>query len=164
MGDPKRQRKKYEGPAHPWRADVLSEELKLLGEFGLRNKRELWRAASTLRKYRAIARKLFALTGEKREKLEKILIEKLIKLGVLQPGATLDDILSLTVRDFLKRRLQTILYDLGYAKTIYHARQLITHGHVLIGDKKVKSPSYHVKRGEEGKIKVKIPIEANVKG
>lgn len=161
MGDPRRQRKKYEGPAHPWRIDTLSEELKILGEFGLRNKRELWKATSTLRKYRAIARKLFAMSGEKREKLEKALIEKLVKLGVLQPQSTIDDILGLTVRDFLKRRLQTILYDLGYAKTIYHARQLIAHGHVFVGYKKVRSPSYHVKRGEEGKIKVKIPIEVN---
>ena len=52
MGDPKRPRKKYETPRNPWREDRLREELVLVGEYGLRNKRELWRAASILRRYR----------------------------------------------------------------------------------------------------------------
>jgi small subunit ribosomal protein S4 len=70
MGDPKRPRKKYETPRHPWRADRLMEELRLVGEYGLRNKRELWRAQAILRKYRKIARSLFVLTGEERVRRE----------------------------------------------------------------------------------------------
>lgn len=157
MGDPKRHRKKYETPKHPWRADVLAEELRLLGEYGLRNKRELWRVASALRKYRTIVRSLFALTGEERSRREKILVDKLVRLGVLQEGSALDDVLKLTVRDFLERRLQTFVYRLGYVSSIHHARQLIVHGHVYVGDKKVRSPSYHVNRGEEGLIRVALP-------
>ncbi|MCL7397497.1 MAG: 30S ribosomal protein S4 [Thaumarchaeota archaeon] len=157
MGDPKRHRKKYETPRHPWRADVLAEELKLVGEYGLRNKRELWRTAATLRKYRAIARSLFVLSGEERKEKEGVLIGKLAKLGVLPSTATLDDVLRLTVRDFLERRLQTVVYKLGLANSIHHARQLIVHGHVFVGDKKVRSPSYHVMAGEERLIRVLLP-------
>jgi len=159
MGDPKRIRKKYETPGHPWRAEVLAEELRLVGEYGLRNKRELWRAASQLRKYRAQARALFIITGERRRQEEEKLLGKLYRMGILPEGATLDDILRLTVRDFLERRLQTIVYKLGLARTIYQARQFIVHGHVYVGDKKVRSPSYHVMRGEEDRIKLALSIK-----
>jgi small subunit ribosomal protein S4 len=47
-----------------------------------------------------------------------------------------------------------MVYRLGIAKTTYHARQLITHGKIFIGSKKVKAPSYHVLRGEEENIKL----------
>ena len=157
MGDPKRIRKKYETPGHPWRADVLAEELKLLGEYGLRNKRELWRTASVLRKFRAQARALVSVTGEKRRQEEAKLLGKLYRMGILPEGATLDDVLRLTVRDFLERRLQTMVYKLGLARTLYQARQFIVHGHVFVGDRKVRSPSYHVMRGEEEKIRLALP-------
>ncbi len=163
MGDPKRHRKKYETPRHPWRADVLAEELKLLGEYGLRNKRELWRTVAILRKYRTIARSLFVLSGEERKMKEGVLIGKLARLGVLPPTATLDDVLKLTVRDFLERRLQTVVYRLGMAASVYHARQLIVHGHVFVGDKKVRSPSYHVMAGEERLVRVLLPQFAKSK-
>lgn len=157
LGDPKRIRKKYETPGHPWRADVLAEELKLLGEYGLRNKRELWRTASVLRRVRAQARALFSVTGERKRQQEEKLIGKLNRMGILPEGAVLDDVLRLTVRDFLERRLQTMVYRLGLARTLYQARQFIVHGHVFVGERKVRSPSYHVMRGEEDKIRLVLP-------
>lgn len=159
MGDPKRPRKKYETPKQPWRTERLLEELKIVGEYGLRNKRELWRAASILRKYRKIARSLFVLTEEERLRKESVLIRTLYRMGILPENATADDVLRLTVRDILERRLQTIVFRLGLAKTIYHARQLITHRHVAVGDRVVSAPSYLVKRGEEEKIKLLLPIK-----
>ncbi|MCS7137774.1 MAG: 30S ribosomal protein S4 [Candidatus Caldarchaeum sp.] len=161
MGDPKRIRKKYETPGHPWRRESLEEELKLMGEYGLRNKRELWRAASILRKYRAMARKLFVAVGERRIAEEGRLIGRLNRLGVLPQGATLDDVLKLTVRDFLERRLQTIVFRAGLARTIFHARQLITHGKILVGGKKVRAPSYHVNKGEEETVRLVEPISVS---
>jgi len=159
LGDPKRPRKKYETPKQPWRTERLLEELKIVGEYGLRNKRELWRAASILRKYRKIARSLFVLTEEERVKKESVLIRTLYKMGILPENATADDVLRLTVRDILERRLQTIVFRLGLAKTIYHARQLITHRHIAVGDRVVSAPSYLVKRGEEEKIRLLLPIK-----
>ena len=154
MGDPKRPRKRYETPRHPWRADRLMEELRLVGEYGLRNKKELWRAQAVLRKYRKIARSLFVLTGEERVRRESELIRTLAKYGLVSENATADDVLRLTVRDVLERRLQTLVYRLGLAKTIYHARQLIVHRHIAIGDQIVNVPGYLVKKEEEGKIRL----------
>jgi small subunit ribosomal protein S4 len=158
MGDPKKPRKQYETPSHPWKADRLAAELQLVGEYGLRNKRELWRAQTILRKIRTHARKLFGLTGEVRVREERILIGRLYRMGLVEENATADDVLKLTVRDILERRLQTTVYKLGLARTIYQARQLIVHGHVYVGDRKVRSPSYHVMRREEKLIKVALPI------
>ncbi len=150
MGDPRKSRKKWRGPTHPWRKEQLIEEMKLVGEYGLRNKRELWIARSMLRNIRARARELLALPEEERIKYGKPLIEKTYKAGILpSPDATLDDILGLTVRDILERRLQTIVYRKGLAKSMYHARQLITHGHIAIGGRRVRSPGYMVSREEE---------------
>lgn len=160
MGDPKKPRKRYETPRHPWKADRLAEELQLLGEYGLRNKRELWRAETILRKIRAHARTLFGLTGEKRVLEERSLIQKLYRMGLLDEDAAADDVLKLTVRDILERRLQTMVYRLGLAKTIHQARQFIVHGHVYIGDRKVRSPSYNVMRGEEKLIRITLPVVA----
>jgi small subunit ribosomal protein S4 len=152
MGDPKKQRKKYATPRFPWRTDVLQEELKLLGQYGLRNKHELWRHETMLSKFRSIARSLIGKTPEERRRMEEELLVRLKKLGVLHETAVLDDILDLTVEDILERRLQTIVLRKGLAKTFHQARQLITHGHIVIGNRRVTVPSYLVTREEENQI------------
>jgi len=153
MGDPKKQRKKFETPRHPWRADVLTEELKLIGQFGLRNKRELWKHETQLTKYRNIARSLLAMPSEKRSRLESELLTKLFTLGLVTEEASVESVLDLIVQDILERRLQTQVSRLGLAKSLYQSRQLITHGHIYVIDRKLTSPSYLVKRGDESKIK-----------
>lgn len=149
MGDPKKSRRKWEGPRHPWIKERLMEETRLLGLYGLRNKRELWKAATIIRYFRHRARALLALPLEVREKEEKVLIGKLIKLGLLKEGAKLDDVLNLRVEDLLERRLQTIVYRKGLARSIYEARQLIVHGHIAIGGRRIRSPGYIVTVDEE---------------
>jgi small subunit ribosomal protein S4 len=152
LGDPKRQRKKYETPRFLWRKDTLQEELKLLGQYGLRNKHELWRHETSLSKYRGIARSLIGKTPEERAKMENELLTKLKKVGVLQETAALDNVLDLAIEDMLERRLQTIVFRKSLAKTSYQARQLITHGHILIGNRRITIPSYIVSREEETQI------------
>jgi small subunit ribosomal protein S4 len=149
LGDPKKQRKKYETPRFPWRADVLQEELKLLGQYGLRNKRELWRCKTMLSKFRSMARSLIGKPPEERKKMEGELLSRLKRLGMIHESAVLDDVLDLTVEDILERRLQTIVFRKGLAKTIHQARQLITHGHIAIGERRVTVPGYLVPREEE---------------
>lgn len=153
MGDPKKPRKKYETPRKPWDAARLQEELRLIGEYGLRNKRELWKYQTMLSKFRHRARTLLALPPEEREREARILIEKLYDMGILPKDADLDRILDLKVEDLLDRRLQTLVYKLGLAKTIIQARQMIVHGHIAVGDKIVRIPSYMVMRGEEELIR-----------
>ena len=149
MGDPKKPRKKYKTPRFPWRKDVLEAELRIIGQYGLRNKRELWRYQTMVSRFRRIARGLLGKSPEQRAALEKELLGKLHRLGLVSEDATIDDVLDLNVEDILERRLQTIVYKLGLAKTLHQARQLIVHGHIAVGDRRVKVPSYLVKRGEE---------------
>ena len=152
MGDPKRPRKKYKTPRHPWRADVLMAELKLMGEYGLRNKRELWRAKTMVSNFRRIARSLLSQPPEVRRAREEELLNKLYRLGLLDEGAELDHVLDLTVEHLLERRLQTLVWRKGLAKSPYQARQLIVHGHIAIGGRRVYSPGYLVRREEEDLI------------
>jgi small subunit ribosomal protein S4 len=149
MGDPKKQRKKYETPRFRWRKDILQEELKLLGQYGLRNKHELWRHKTTLSKTRGIARSLIGKTPEERAKMENELLVRLKKRGVLEETAVLDNVLDLSIEDLLERRLQTIVFRKGLTRTIFQSRQLITHGHVNIGNRRVTVPGYIVSKEEE---------------
>jgi small subunit ribosomal protein S4 len=152
MGDPKKQRKKYDTPRFPWRTDILQEELKLLGQYALRNKHELWRHETMLSKFRGTARSLIGKTPEERRKMEGELLGRLKKLGVLDETAVLDDVLDMAIEDVLERRLQTIVFRKGMAKTIHQARQLITHAHIGIGSNRVTVPGYLVTREEEKQV------------
>ena len=146
-------KKKYQTPIRPWDKQRLDSEREILNSFGLKNKRELWRTQASLRKYRQIARGLQARSDKEKERL---IIEKLVKMGILKDGSGLDDILSLKTQDFLERRLQTVLQRKGAANTIGHARQMIVHGHVKVGDRKISYPSFVVSRGDEARIKVSL--------
>lgn len=159
MGDPRKIRSKILHPKHPWVKERLAEELVLVGEYGLRNKRELWRAASFLRGVRASARSYLSLTGEERVKRESELISRLHRLGLVSKDARLDDVLSLTISNILERRLQTIVQRKGLAKTMHGARQLIVHGKIMMGNRVVRSPGYFVTRDEEVLIMVKTAGE-----
>ena len=149
MGDPKKQRKKYETPRYPYSHTTLDSESKLLGEYGLRNKRELWRHHFMVSKYRTIARELLSKTPKERAKIEKLLLDKLFSLKIIPEMATLDNVLDLSIESILQRRLQTLILRKGLSKTPQQARQLITHGHISIKNKKITSPSYIVTSNEE---------------
>ena len=152
MGDPKTPRRVWKKPKRPLNYDLLMDELKTLGAFGLKTKRELWKTQTELSRVRLQARSLLALRQEIRERKEPILIQSLSKIGLVDQNSTLDDVLNLQVTDLLSRRLQTMAQKKLYFKTPYQARQAIVHGHVMIGDSVVTIPSYVVKTEEEAKI------------
>jgi small subunit ribosomal protein S4 len=156
MGDPKFSRRKYDTPAHPWEGDRIKEENELLMKYGLKNKRELWRAKSYIRTLRAQSRELQARlrTGDPQAKIEtEQLLARCARLSLLtMEGATLNDVLSLNTEAVLSRRLQTVLYRKGLAFTPKQARQLIVHGHAAIGTRRVTIPGYIVKRSEEDQV------------
>jgi len=145
----RRLKKKYKRPKKPWDKERIEEEKRLIEKYGLRRKREIWRAREILRRFRRRARRLAA---ERDKEKEKILLDKLYRMGLLDKNATLDDVLSLTVEDILERRLQTIVYKLGLAKTPKQARQFIVHGHIAFDGRRTVYPSMLVPRGMEDKI------------
>ena len=152
MGDPKTPRRIWKKPKRPLNYNLMMDELKTLGTFGLKTKRELWKARTNLSKLRHQARSLLALRQEIRKEKEPVLINSLSKIGLVDKNSTLDAVLNLQVIDLLSRRLQTIVQRKLYFKTPYHARQAIVHGHIMIGDRIVTIPSYVVKIDEEPKI------------
>lgn len=149
MGSAKKTRKHYAGPRHPYSRERIEEELKIAGVYGLRNKKEIWKIKTKLRRYRQRARNLLALSDEIRVEQEAMLINKLFNLGIIPEGATVDDVLALTPQSFLDRRLQTVVFKRGLASTPHQARQFIVHGHIGIQGRKITIPGYHLKAGEE---------------
>ena len=154
MGDPKRPRKSFSRPKNPWRSEQLAQELYLVGTYGLRNKRELWKTQGELSNVRKQARHLLAASVEVRAKDGKKLLDSLSRRGLVSEGVTLDDVLNLSVEDFLGRRLQTLIYKKGAAVSPLQARQLIVHGHIKIGKRIIDIPGYHVTAAEEATLQV----------
>jgi small subunit ribosomal protein S4 len=155
MGDQKFQRKRYSTPRHPWEKERIDYEKQIVVKYGLKNKRELWKAQAVLSSYRAQARTLQAkvrYNDPVAEKQFQLLLKKLDRLSLLSEGATLDDILALTLENILDRRLQTMVYQLNMATTMKQARQLITHGHIKVGDHVVTIPSLAVEKNGEDAI------------
>ena len=152
MGDPKYPRRVWRKPKRPLNYELKMEELKTLGTFGLRTKRELWKAHTELSRVRQQARSLLSLRQEVRAEKEPILMKSLARIGLVSADSTLDDVLNLTAHDLLSRRLQTIVTKkLGF-KTPYQARQAVIHGHIMIGERKVDIPSYTVTVEEEDSV------------
>lgn len=156
MGDPKFLRRTFERPKHPWEEARMAEENKTLEKYGLKNKRELWKAQFRLRNYRRQARELQARLRAKEaqaEKETKWLLDSLSRIGILPPSSgSIDDVLSLTIEPLLERRLQWMVYVKGLSSSLGGARQMIVHGHISVGDHRVRSPGYIVSREEEGKV------------
>ena len=158
MGDPRRLRNSFSKPKRLWDKDRIARDTELKKEYGLKNSSEIWKADEELRKYRREARRLLSVGEEERVVDAKKIISKLNKLGIMKKG-DIDDILSLSVKDVLERRLQTIVYRKGLAKTPLQARQLVTHGFIAVKGKRINIPSYLVSAEEENYISYAKPID-----
>ena len=145
----KRKHKQYSRPKRPFDKNRIVEEEKIKKEFGLKNKKEIWRSESRIKLMRTLAKNLISARPEEQKKL----FEKLGNLGF--KAGSVAEILSLDKKDYLRRRLQTVVVVKKLARTLKEARQFITHRKVLIDGKVVDSPSYIVPISLEGKISVK---------
>jgi len=161
VGDPRKSKKLFHRPRRIWTADQLNAELYIIGSYGLRNKRELWKAQSEVARFRNQSRALLALPSELRAEKETQLLGFLNRLGLVNGSATLDDVLNLKIEDLLERRLQTIVMKKGGTKSPHQARQIVVHGHVSLGDRIVNIPGYLVRREEEPSILLHTPVVAS---
>lgn len=140
--------KTYTTPNRPYEKERLDHELRLIGQFGLKNKREVWRVKYTLAKVRKAARELLTLEENDPKRLFEgnALLRRLVRIGVLEEAKMkLDFVLSLKVEDFLERRLQTQVFKQGLAKSIHHARVLIRQRHIRVRKQLVNVPSFIVR-------------------
>ena len=152
MGGIRKSRKKYDSPRKRWDKARIEEEKEIKKAYGLKNKRELRIIETFVRKKRQNAKNLLVAPPEVRVKMEKDLVKSLAKSGFLQYDATIDDVLSLTTREALDKRLQTIVWKQNLARTPKQARQFIVHGHIAIGGEKITSPNFLVPLDKVEKI------------
>ena len=137
---------------HPWKSERINEESGIEKEYGLKNKTEIWKMKSIMKKIKVQAKALITKTGKQAEKEEQLFRKRLEKMGLIQEGAKLENVLDLSVKEILERRLQTHVFRRGFAKSMNQARQFITHGHITLNNKKVTAPSYILAAGEEANI------------
>ncbi len=159
MGDPKRIRKKYDRSKIMWDSGRIEREHDIKEKYGLRNLRELWTAATEVSRIKRNAREV--LSTRVKESVGKEMIERLARYSIVGKDAKIDDLLEVTTESILNRRLQSVVFRNGLAKTQKQARQLITHGFISINGRKVKSPGYLVKASEETMIGYYKPIDLN---
>ncbi len=152
MGHPRKARKKYDTPSHPWNADRIKEENHLSTKYGLKNKKEIWKADSRVEKYRREARIILGMDLDEREEEEEELLDHLVRYGFISPNAKLEEVLDLSVEDILRRRLQTLVYRKGFAHTAKEARLFIVHGHITLNGRKINVPGHLVRKIDENNI------------
>ncbi len=148
MGDPKKRHKKYSRPRKLFDKTRIEEEKSLIKKYGLKNKKEIWKAETEINRIRGLAKNLIVASQEEQEKF----FNHLIHLGLIRQGANIDDVLALTKEKLLERRLQTIIVKKNLSKSIKEARQLIVHRKIKVSGKVIDAPSYIVKADEENEI------------
>ena len=156
MGDTKQKHRSFNRPKKPFDRARIDEENILLKRYGLKNKREIWRAKSVVSKMRKQAKSLIGQSDEEQRKF----FEKLNKMGV--QINTISDILALTEKNILDKRLQTFVFNNKLANTIKGARQLIVHKKILVDKVIINVPSFWVTKGLKNKISLKKGINAGV--
>jgi len=116
-----RQKKKYSRPQRPFDKARIDEENVLREKYGLKNKKEIWKADASIGRVRNLAKQLITASDEEKT----LFIERLQAKGFKVENIA--DALSLDKEDWLKRRLQTIMLTKGLTTTPKQARQLIAH-------------------------------------
>jgi len=142
-------------PNRPFEKDRLDAEMRVVGEYGLKNKREVWRVQYALSRIRTAARYLLTLDEKSETRLfqGEALLRRMMRLGLLlENEKKLDYVLGLTTAKIMERRLQTKVFKLGLAKSIHHSRCLIRQRHIRVGKQICDVPSFLVRVDSEKHI------------
>lgn len=148
-----RQKKKFSRPRKPYDKTRIDEENILREKYGLKSKKEIWKADAAIARIRNLAKQLITKSDEEKNKFILRLQKKGFNVN------SIAEALALNKEDYMKRRLQTIVYLNGLTTTPKQARQMITHKHVSIGDQTVNIPSYQVSLEEEPLVKLNITLK-----
>ena len=140
--------KRFERPRKPFDINRIKSENVIVIRYGLKNKREIWKARTKLNSIRRRAKKLVNESLDIQTKF----LDKLNKQGY--PVKNIVNVLALTEENVLSRRLQSVLLQKKLATTAKGARQLITHRHVKVNGVIVNIPSYAIDVNEEAKIEL----------
>ena len=159
MGDIKRKRKLFNRPKKLFDRTRMDEENVLVKRYGLKNKREIWKAKTAVSRLRRRAKSLIGADMTE----QQVFFNKLTKMGIVVRD--ISDVLALTEENLFERRLQTVLFKKKLANTVKGARQLIVHKNVLVDGNVVNIPSFIVTSDLESKITLKekkakvVPVE-----
>ena len=140
---------------HPWNKTAIEEEAVIKFEYGISRKKEIYLMRSFLKRYRDIAKRLSIDTTAQGAKEAQASLDKLKRYGFLAEDASLNQVLALTLKDILERRLQSIVFRKGMSRSIKQARQFITHRHILVSGKEITSPAYLLTLDEEAALSFK---------
>lgn len=149
---PKRQTKKYNRPRKMFDINLIKEENDLIKKYGLKSRREVWRADFAIETIRNIAKRLITAP----EKDKEVFLEKQRKKGFSVNNIA--EVLSLNKEDYLKRRLQSIVVSKKLATTHKHARQLIVHKHITLNGNRIGSPSHLTTVTEENSLQLNLEL------
>ncbi len=127
----------------------MDEENVLVNKYGLKNKREIWKAKTAVSKLRRRAKALIGKSDEE----QRAFFDKLTKNGM--KIVDISDALALTEENVFGRRLQTFVVKKKLASTMKGARQLIVHKNVLVDGAVVNIPSFIVTLDLEDKLSLK---------
>src|SRR3989338_1011231 len=153
MGDPRRLKKKWNKPQHPWQLQRMLAETELVKEYGIKRKNEIWKMNSLLKRYFEQAKTLIGSEKKTTEAENEQFVKKLAALGLLKSTSKVDDALNLSLKDLMERRLQTLVVRKNLARNMLQARQFIVHEHIIVGDRKITVPSYLVSVEEESLVR-----------
>ncbi|HLP79678.1 MAG TPA: 30S ribosomal protein S4 [Acidobacteriota bacterium] len=152
MGDPRKPKKRYANPRHPWQKARIEEELVLVKEFSLKNKREIYRHNSQVKRFVDNFKQLNHLTGAQAQLEKTQLLTRAKRIGLVATDKDITAILDMKIRDVLERRLQTLVYKKKLARTMKQARQFITHRHITVAGQVIDAPGFLVSVEDEHSI------------
>lgn len=106
----------------------------------------------------------YGMQLREKQKVKRIygILEKQFRLyfknAARTKGVTGEELLSL-----LERRLDNVVFRLGFASSRNHARQIVRHGHAIVNNKRVNIPSFSIKKEDSIQIKGKEAFVKNIK-
>ena len=143
MGLPIRHKTKAVSHKKKWDKNTIVEEAVFVTDYALKNKKEIRKAEALLSKLKTIAKDFNKTTETKASAGAAQFVNKIKAQGYLNVEATsLDEVLDVTLRELFERRLSTVVYKAGLARTPGQARQFVVHGHVTVNGEIVTAPSY----------------------